>query len=47
MNGRVLGRGLKLVRANGGRFKLNMLLFTEDRALYSGCFTREVVWTGE
>ena len=30
---RVLGRGLKLLSANGGRFERNQLLFADDTAL--------------
>ena len=33
MNGRVLGKGLELLNANGGRFEINQLLFTDDTAL--------------
>ena len=32
VNVRVLGEGLKLASANGGRFEVNQLLFTEDTA---------------
>ena len=35
-NARVLGRGLKLLRANGGRFETNQLLFADDTALVVG-----------
>ena len=30
---RVLGKGLELPRGNGGRFKINQLLFADDTAL--------------
>ena len=30
---RVLGKGLKLLCANGGRFEIDQLLFTDDTAL--------------
>ena len=33
MNVRVLGKGLELLSANGGRFKTNQLLFVDDTAL--------------
>ena len=33
MNVRVLGKGLELLSANGGRFELNQLLFADDTAL--------------
>ena len=33
MNVRVLGKGLKLPRANGFRFEINQLLFADDTAL--------------
>ena len=29
----VLGKGLELLRANGGRFEINKLLFADDTAL--------------
>ena len=32
-NDRVLGKGLELLSANGGRFEINELLFTNDTAL--------------
>ena len=32
-NIRVLGKGLELLSANGGRFEINQLLFTDDTAL--------------
>ena len=32
----VLGKGLKLLSANGGRFEINQLLFADDTALVSG-----------
>ena len=32
-NARVLGKGLELLSANGGRFKINQLLFSDDAAL--------------
>ena len=33
VNVRVLGKGLELLNANGGRFKINQLLFADDTAL--------------
>ena len=33
VNGRVLGKGLELLSANGGRFEINQLLFADDTAL--------------
>ena len=33
MNVRLLGKGLELLSANGGRFKINQLLFVDDTAL--------------
>ena len=33
MNVRVLGKGLELLSANGGRFEINQLLFADDPAL--------------
>ena len=33
MNVIVLGKGLALLNANGGRFEINQLLFTDDTAL--------------
>ena len=33
MNVRVLGKGLELLSANGGRFETNGLLFADDTAL--------------
>ena len=30
---RVLGKGLELVSANGGRFEINQMLFADDTAL--------------
>ena len=32
-NVRVLGKGLELLSANGGRFEVNQLLFADDTAL--------------
>ena len=32
-NARVLGKGLELQRANGGRFEIDQLLFADDTAL--------------
>ena len=29
---RMLGKGLELLRANGGRFEINQLLFADDTA---------------
>ena len=33
MNVRVLGKGLELLSANGGRFEINQLLFADNTAL--------------
>ena len=33
VNVRVLGKGLELLRANGGRYEINQLLFADDTAL--------------
>ena len=33
VNVRVLGKGLELLSANGGRFEINQLLFADDAAL--------------
>ena len=33
MNVRVLGKGLELLSANGGRCEINQLLFADDTAL--------------
>ena len=33
VNVRVLGKGLELLSANGGRFEMNQLLFADDTAL--------------
>ena len=33
VNARVLGKGLELLSANGGRFEINLLLFADDTAL--------------
>ena len=33
MNVRVLGKGLELLSANGGRLEINQLLFADDAAL--------------
>ena len=33
LNVRVLGKGMELMSANGGRFEINQLLFTDDTAL--------------
>ena len=33
VNVRVLRKGLELLRANGGRFEINQLLFADDTAL--------------
>ena len=33
LNGRVLGKGLELLSANGCRFEINQLLFADDAAL--------------
>ena len=36
VNTRVLGKGLELMSANGGRFEKNQLLFADDTALVAG-----------
>ena len=33
VNVRVLGKGLELLSADGGKFEINLLLFADDRAL--------------
>ena len=33
VNARVLGKGVELLRANGGRFEINLLIFADDTAL--------------
>ena len=33
LNVRVLGKGLELLSANGGRFEIHQLLFSDDAAL--------------
>ena len=33
VNVRMLGKGLKLLSANGGRFEINQLSFADDTAL--------------
>ena len=33
MNVKVLGKGLELLSANGGRFEINQLFFADDTAL--------------
>ena len=33
VNVRVLGKGLELLSENGGRFKINQMLFADDTAL--------------
>ena len=33
INAGVLGKALELLRANGGRFEINQLLFADDAAL--------------
>ena len=33
VNVRVVGKGLELLSANGGRFEINQLLFADDTAL--------------
>ena len=33
VNVKVLGKGLELLSANGGRFEMNQLLFADDTAL--------------
>ena len=41
VNIRVLGKGLELLSANGGRFEINQLLFADDTALVAD--SREVL----
>ena len=36
MNARVLGKGLKLLCANGGKFETNQLVFANNRVLVAG-----------
>ena len=36
VNVTVLGKGLELLSANGGRFEINQLLFADDTALVAG-----------
>ena len=36
VNARVLGKGLELLSANGGRFEINQLLFKDDTTLHGG-----------
>ena len=43
MNVRVLGKGLELLIANGGRFEINQLLFAYDTALVVDSARGEVV----
>ena len=45
VNVRVLGKGLELLRANGGKFEINLLFFADDTALVAD--SGEVVFTGE
>ena len=35
VNVRVLGKGLELLSANGGRFEINQLIFADDTALFA------------
>ena len=42
----VLGKGLELLSANGGRFEINQLLFADDTST-SGRLRGEVVSIGE
>ena len=42
VNVRVLGKGLKLLSANDGRFEINQLLFADDTALVADL--EEKVW---
>ena len=41
VNVRVLGKGLEMLSANGGRFEINQLLFGDDTTLVA--LRREVV----
>ena len=38
VNARVLGKGLELLSANGGRCEINRLLFTDDTASKKNTF---------
>ena len=42
VNVRVLGKGLKLLSANGGRFEIHQLLFADDTALVAD--SEETLW---
>ena len=35
VNARVLGNGLELLSANGGRFEINQLLFADDTTMWA------------
>ena len=37
VNVRMLGKGLELLSANGGRFEVNQLLFADDTELVAPC----------
>ena len=45
VNDRVLGNGLELLNVNGGRLKINQLLFAEDTARVAE--SEEKLYTGE
>ena len=44
VNVRVLGKGLELLSANGGRFDINQLLFADDTALVADSGRSCVDW---
>ena len=44
VNVRVLGKGLELLIANGGRFEINQLLFEDDTALVADSGENWVDW---
>ena len=44
VNVRVLGKGLELLGANGGRFEINQLLFADDTALVADSEESCVDW---
>ena len=43
VNVRVLGKGLELLSANGGRFEINQLLFPDDTALVAALQCKAVI----
>ena len=40
----VLGKGLEMLSANGGRFEINQLLFADDTALVADSEEKFVDW---